>query len=328
MKKTLSVAFAVAVAVVACTTDGPTTNTPPTTTTPVAEATPPSTPTTVTPTPAPTTGKEHDAYVGKNGAYSVTNTTGTRAFYCAAAFGVLPGGEQGAGTYLAGSENQGERNNKDVFDGQFPKTAACQYKQIQGDLTQSKDCRKFDWHNVLAAAVWDNPSFIDGSKKTKLEALHYGTWTEFGPWSKQGCGERSRTRKVYEQYKYDCSGEIVRVEIRTETDTEKKECCTPYARLKLRSDPSLPGNGTSLFHYWIYKQVGSADIVPGFGNDTLVFSEKLPKNTVRYVVKPADGSTYYTFYDGEIGHRDYATAQCAAVQSAWDPQLSFECGCE
>lgn len=173
--------------------------------------------------PPPSTGPEHNAKV-KNGFYSITNETGMAQFYCAAAFGILPNGDQGLHTNLF--QDQGVRQSKDVFSGQAPLKAACQYDRIQVDLTQSKDCKNFDWTNVLAAEVYKNPSYIEGSKKSKLEALAYGEWTEYGPWSGQECGTRTRTRKVYEQYKYECSGEVVRVEVRTETDTETRSCCT------------------------------------------------------------------------------------------------------
>jgi len=205
---------------------------------PVAQATP-----APQPVAEPTTTPQHDARV-KGGFYSVTNTTGIPQFYCAAAFGVLPGGDQGAHTNIY--EDQGVRQPKDVFSGQAPKTAACQYKQIQVDLTQSKDCRKFDWHNVLAAEVYANPGYIEAAKKVLVAESEAGPWSEYGAyseygpwsaWSNDGCGTRirtrtrTRTRDFFKVEKFECSGEIVKTKIRTETETqtdtqtETKECC-------------------------------------------------------------------------------------------------------
>jgi len=174
----------------------------------VVVATPvPSTPTVVDPTkPA-----EHDARV-KNGFYSVTNTTGIPQFYCAAAFGVYPGGEQSAGSNIF--EDQGVRRPKDVFSGQAPKTAACQYKEIQVDLTQSKDCRKFDWTNVLAAEVYPNPGFIAGTETETLpEETTYTLWSN----SEGQCGTRTKT--IWTIKKFKCSGEIART-VKSETTEE------------------------------------------------------------------------------------------------------------
>jgi len=234
-----------------------------TTNEPVNEAPAPAPVAAATPTPQPVndppTAPQHDAKV-KGGFYSVTNTTGIPQFYCAAAFGVLPGGEQGAGTNLY--EDQGIRQNKDTFSGQAPKTAACQYKQIQVDLTQEKDCRNFNWNNVLAAEVYDNPGFIESSKKVLVNESEAGNWSEYTPWSEyspyseygpwsawsqQDCGERTRTRTktrtrtrsrdLFKVEKFECSGEIVKTKLRTETETqtdtytdtqkETKDCYVP-----------------------------------------------------------------------------------------------------
>lgn len=249
MKKFLS-GLALAL-LVACSNGGPTTPDLPETAAPapapVAAATPAPQPVN---DPPPTT-PQHDARV-KGGFYSVTNTTGVPQFYCAAAFGVLPGGEQGAGTNLY--EDQGIRQNKDVFSGQAPKTAACQYKQIQVDLTQSKDCKNFDWHNVLAAEVYDNPGYIAGSEKEKLEALAYGEWGAWGSWSQESCGTRKRSRDVFEQYKYKCSGEVVKVKVRVEEEVQTKECCVSTS-FQLSSltfptyTPKKPAIPATLYYY-------------------------------------------------------------------------------
>jgi hypothetical protein len=162
---------------------------------------------------------EHDAKV-KNGFYSVTNETGVPQFYCAAAFGVLPGGEQGAGSNIF--EDQGVRQPKDIFSGQAPKTAACQYKEIQVDLTQSKDCRNFDWTNVLAAEVYPNPGFIAGTETETLPDEYTYIYSE-GQNSENWCG--SRIKVTWTVKKFRCSGEIVKTEKSRDVE-EGKSCCT------------------------------------------------------------------------------------------------------
>jgi hypothetical protein len=163
------------------------------------------------------------------GAYSITNVTEIPQFYCAAAFGVYPGGEQGAGTNLF--EDQGVRQPKDVFSGQFPKSAACQYKQIQGDLTQSQDCRKFDWHNVLSAAVWDNPGYIEG-KWVVEEKPEYGEWSSCQPVAEESSVQEPSCQKhrTVTYYETNTCGNARRV-ARTTTEYASCECpCTEQWR--------------------------------------------------------------------------------------------------
>lgn len=200
---------------------GPTSTT---STQPAVSSNPTPTPS-ATPTAAPAApaGPEHNGTVTKGGAYSITNETEIPQFYCAAAFGVYPGGEQGAGTNLY--QDQGTYKPKDVFSGQFPKSAACQYKQIQGDLTQSQDCRNFDWYNVLSAAVWDNPGYIEG-KWILDEKPEYGTWSSCEPVvgessTQEPSCQKHRTVTYYETYTCGNARRIAR------TSTEYASCECP-----------------------------------------------------------------------------------------------------
>lgn len=219
----------------------------------------------------PAVDGEHDAKV-KNGFYSVTNSTGIPQFYCAAAFGVLPGGEQGAGTNIY--EDQGIRKTGDVFSGQAPLKAACQYERIQVDLTQSKDCRKFDWHNVLAAEVYKNPSFIPGDAFDQLEdEITYTPWS--GENAESGvqaetvveCGTRKKI--TWSVRKYRCSGEVVKT-IKVEV-TETKSCCVDEPRVSF-TGPTYPTYTPKLYFY---------DGDSSFANDCA-----------------ADGGTFFQSIDG------------------------------
>jgi hypothetical protein len=195
---------------------------------PVAAPAPTAPPTVVDPTkPA-----EHDAKV-KNGFYSITNETGIRQFYCAAAFGVLPGGDQSASTNIF--QDQGVREPKDIFSGQFPKSAACRYKQIQGDLTQAQDCKDFKWNNVLAAEVWDNPGFDSDTWVTQEPEITYGEWGacvlnpevddvgEATITHPQTCtGTKTRTKRTVIKEKNTCFGTY---RVKSDVTVEVPEAC-------------------------------------------------------------------------------------------------------
>lgn len=134
--------------VIACAVTGPTET--PTSVPPPAAVAP-------SPTAPPAGGPvSTDARVYGDGSYSVTNETNQAQFYCAASFGVTLDGKQ---TYIEGTEQQGITAVGDRFEGQGATRAECKYDRIQIDLTQSKDCRKFDWHNVLAARTIPNPNY-------------------------------------------------------------------------------------------------------------------------------------------------------------------------
>jgi hypothetical protein len=205
------------------TVSGPSEPTVAATAQPVAAPAPTAPPTAVDPTkPA-----EHDARV-KNGFYSITNETGARAFYCAAAFGVLPGGEQSASTNIF--QDQGVREPKDVFSGQAPLKAGCQYEQIQVDLTQSKDCGKFDWHNVLAAEVYGNPGFDPSTWVTQEPEITYGEWSScvLSPQVEsvthpQICsGTKTRTKRTIIKEKNTCLGTY---RVKSDVTTDVSESC-------------------------------------------------------------------------------------------------------
>jgi len=199
---------------------------------PVAAPAPTAPPTAVDPTkPA-----EHDAKV-KNGFYSITNETGIRQFYCAAAFGVLPGGEQSASTNIF--QDQGVREPKDIFSGQAPLKTSCQYERIQVDLTQSQDCKKFDWHNVLAAEVYKNPGFDPNTWVEQEPEVTYGEWSSCvlspqvddlseatGTHPQLCSGTKTRTKRTVIKEKNTCSGEYrVKSDVTTEETTSCETTC-------------------------------------------------------------------------------------------------------
>ena len=218
----------------------------PTSNTPVEPVAVGSTPVASQPIVAPPASSPVDAWVNSNGTYHAKNETGISQYYCAASFGVLPGGEQGAGTNLEHAD--AIIANNDVFEGRFEVKAACQYKQIQIDLTQQEKCWNFNWSTILGAKIIDNPNFIDGAAFDQLEDEITWLYSE-GQNSENWCG--SRTRIVWSVKKFKCSGQIVKTE--KSRTVEEKPCCNDEFRAAI-SGPTFPtyhaAQPATYYYYW------------------------------------------------------------------------------